>query len=128
MFYSRARLLLLPFLSSGVTFSQDLLVDFSSTSQGGGPNLQVGYQAYDAGHEAIADFVTRSYPAFGTSINLTPAWPDTTDARVQQMVDRGNGNDANWDDASADLQLITDFLGIDTRTSNGGNGNWDGTN
>ena len=128
MFYSRARLLLLPFLSSGVTFSQDLLVDFSSTSQGGGPNLQVGYQAYDAGHEAIADFVTRSYPAFGTSINITPAWPDTTDARVQQMIDRGNGNDANWDDASADLQLITDFLGIDTRTSNGGNGNWDGTN
>ncbi|MBJ06519.1 MAG: hypothetical protein CMO40_05275, partial [Verrucomicrobiaceae bacterium] len=45
--------------------AQNLLVDFSSTSQGGGPNLQVGYQAYDAGHEAIADFVTRSYPAFG---------------------------------------------------------------
>ena len=108
--------------------AQNLLVDFSSTTQGGGPNLQTDYQAYNAGHEVSADFITRSYPAFGTSIDITPAWPDTTDARVQQMIDRGNGNDANWNDASADLQLITDFLGIDTRTGQGGNGNWDGTN
>ena len=120
--------MLLPLLTTGPGLGQNLLVDFSSTTQGGGPNLQADYQAYNAGHEVSADFITRSYPAFGASIDITPAWPDTTDARVQQMVDRGNGNDANWDDASADLQLITDFLGIDTRTSNGGNGNWDGTN
>ena len=120
--------MLLPLLTTGSGLSQNLLVDFGSTTQDGGPNLQTGYQAYNAGHEVAADFITRSYPAFGTSIDITPAWPDTIDNRVQQMIDRGAGNDANWNDANADLQLITDFLGIDTRTAQGGNGNWDGTN
>ena len=108
--------------------AQNLLVDFSSTNQDAGPNVQTGYQAYNAGHEVIADFITRSFPAFGTSISITPAWPNTVDNRVQQMIDRGAGNDANWNDGNSDLQLITDFLGIDTRTGSGGNGNWDGTN
>ena len=120
--------MLLSLLTTGSGLSQNLLVDFGSTTQDGGPNLQTGYQAYNAGHEVAADFITRSYPAFGTSIDITPAWPDTIDNRVQQMIDRGAGNDANWNDANADLQLITDFLGIDTRTAQGGNGNWDGTN
>jgi MYXO-CTERM domain-containing protein len=38
------------------------------------------------------------------------------------MIDRGAGNDAQW--LGADLDLLTDFLGIDTRTGNGGNGDW----
>ncbi|MEE2734557.1 MAG: choice-of-anchor J domain-containing protein [Verrucomicrobiota bacterium] len=113
-------------LATGTLSSQDLLVDFNSTSQSGGPHPQAGYQAYNAAHEVPADFVTRSFPAFGTSIDITPAWPNTTDNRVQQMIDRGDGNDANWNNASSDLDLITDFLGIDTRPGNGGNGNWDG--
>ena len=63
--------------------------------------------------------------AFGTTVSLTPEWPNTTDNRVQQMIDRSAGNDANWQDS--DIDGITDWLGIDTRTGNGGNGNWDGT-
>ena len=113
-------------LATATLSSQDLLVDFNSTNQDGGPHPQTGYQAYNAAHEVPADFITRSFPAFGATIDITPAWPNTTDNRVQQMIDRGGGNDNNWNNASGDVDLITDFLGIDTRPNNGGNGNWDG--
>jgi len=120
---------LTPFAIVWTTFlaQADILfsIDFNSTTQGGGPNAVGGkYSNYDAGHEVANDFVTQSYAAFGTTVSLTPSWPDSTDRRVQQMIDRGGGNDANW--TGTDLQLVTDFLGIDTRTSNGGNGNYDG--
>jgi hypothetical protein len=119
-------LLAVGFLAA-VASADTLMIDFNSTTQGGGPNNQAGYQAYDAGHEVAADFVTQSYSAFGTTVGVTPAWPNTTDNRVQQMIDRGAGNDANWNNAAGDIDLVTDFLGIDTRTGNGGNGDWDGT-
>ncbi|NQU26173.1 MAG: PEP-CTERM sorting domain-containing protein [Candidatus Nealsonbacteria bacterium] len=107
--------------------AETLRIDFNSTSQDGGPHNQAGYQAYDAAHEVAADFVTQNYAAFGTTVSLTPAWPNTTDNRVMQSIDRGAGNDVNWDDTAGDLNLVTDFLGTDTRTGNGGNGDWDGT-
>lgn len=104
-----------------------LLIDFNSLSQDGGPHNQEGYQAYDAGHEVALDFVTKEYEAMFFDeeyvISLTPAWPNTTDNRVQQMIDRSPSFDANW--LGDDLDLITDWLGIDSRTGNGGNGNWD---
>lgn len=105
--------------------AQNLNIDFNSTSQDGGPTNNEGFQAYDAGHEVAEDFDTKSYSAFGTMVGVTPDWPNTTDNRVRQMIDRGAGNDANWMDS--DLAGVTDWLGIDTRTGNGGNGNWDGT-
>lgn len=116
-----------------------LLIDFNSTSQDDGPHNDTagGFSAYDAGHEVADDFVTQTYEAFGTNVGVTPSWPNTTDNRVRQMIDRGAGNDANWMDAVTDLEadpvpilgldFVTDFLGIDTRTGNGGNGDWDGT-
>ncbi|MHC4741056.1 MAG: LamG domain-containing protein [Planctomycetota bacterium] len=117
-------LLTLAFLSVA---NADLKIDFSSTTQDGGPHNQPGWQSYEAGHEVAADFITRSYAAFGTTVSVTPSWPNTTDNRVQQMIDRGAGFDGNWNNAAGDLDLVTDFLGIDTRTGNGGNGDWDGT-
>lgn len=110
---------------AGFANAQDLKIDFNSTSQDGGPNNLEGYQAYDAGHEVADDFITQTYAAFGTSVGLTPAWPNTDDNRVQQMIDRGPNNDVNWTDT--DLNLVTDFLGIDTRVASGGNGDWNGT-
>lgn len=104
--------------------AQGLNVDFNSTNQDGGPHNNAGFEPYDAGHEVPEDFVTKTYSAFGTTVGLTPAWPNTTDNRVQQMIDRSAGNDENW--ADTDLDLVTDWIGIDTRTGNGGNGNWDG--
>ena len=120
-----------------------LRVDFNSNQDGGGdsttagdPSLsaanhnQEGWSSYHANHEVIAEFTTADYDG----ITVTPDWPNTTDRRVRQSIDRSNnqnvpptGNDGNWDDAAGDLNLVTDFIGIDTRTGNGGNGNWDGT-
>jgi hypothetical protein len=112
-----------------------LRVDFNSNQDGGGdsstagdPSLSVanhnqdGWSSYHANHEVTAEFTTANYGG----ITVTPAWPNTTDNRVQQSIDRGSSNDDNWDDALGYLNLVTDFIGIDTRTANGGNGDWDG--
>jgi hypothetical protein len=113
-----------------------LKVDFNSSQDGGGdsttagdPGLseaahnQEGWSSYHANHEVIDEFATADYDG----ITVTPAWPNTTDNRVQQSIDRSSGNDDNWDNAAGDIDLVTDFIGIDTRTGNGGNGDWDGT-
>ena len=87
----------------------ELLVDFNSTSQDGGPHPQAGYSSYDAAHEASGDFANaRNYAAFGTSVALTVDYPDSSESRVQQMIDRGGGNDANW--TGSKLDLITDWI------------------
>lgn len=112
--------------TAGLAQGQGLDVDFNSLTQDGGPHNLAGFQPYDAGHEVAADFTTMSYAAFNTTVTVTPDWPNTTDNRVRQMIDRGAGFDATWTDAST-IDGVTDFLGIDTRTGNGGNGNWDGT-
>ena len=65
-------------LITSVAAAQPLLIDFNSLTQSDGPNPQDGYQAYDAGHEVADDFVTMQYAAFGTTVSLTPAWPDTS--------------------------------------------------
>ncbi|MBN2508114.1 MAG: hypothetical protein JXQ71_15620 [Verrucomicrobia bacterium] len=123
-----------------------LFVDFNSNQDDGGdsatdPNPalsqanhnQTGYQSYHANHEVHAEFAAAAYAAFGTNVTLQPFWPDTTDARVEQSLDRNDqdaagvvlgSNDANWQ--GDQINLITDWLGVDTRTGSGGNGDYDG--
>ena len=104
-----------------------LWVDFNSTSQSGGPANNEGWQAYDEDHEDKQDsdgWKTGMYATSFGDVGVTPDWPNTDDINVEQSIDRGDGNDANW--TGTDLNLVTDWLGIDTRTGNGGNGNWDG--
>lgn len=132
---------------AGVSSAQTLRVDFNSNQDQGGDSSgfdpqdsvanhnQAGWSSYHANHEVAAEFSTATYG----SITVTPAWPNTTDVRVQQSIDRndqdGNApfqdvigsNDANWNNAAGDINLVTDFLGIDARTGGGGNGDWDGT-
>ena len=97
--------------------STSLFTAFNSTTQDGGPNSVGGdCKDYNAGHEVEADCDIKNYAAFGSSVSVTPSWPDSTDNRVRQMIDRGAGNDANW--SGTELQLVTDWLGIDTRTGN----------
>ncbi len=123
-------------LTAGSASAAILSVDFNSNQDDGGdsalagaPNLsealhnQPGWSSYHANHEVPEEFGTANYGG----ITVTPAWPNTTDNRVQQSIDRTADWDASWDNAAGDLDLITDFIGIDTRTSNGGNGDWDGT-
>ncbi len=128
-------LLFVVLMTSVASAQTTLKVDFNSNQDNGGNSLgaspknsvanhnQPGWESYHANHEVAAEFVTETY---GT-ISITPDWPNTTDNRVRQSIDRGAGNDGNWNNASNDINLVTDFIGIDTRTSNGGNGNWDGT-
>jgi autotransporter-associated beta strand protein len=105
--------------------SADLLVDFNSTNQDNGPHNQSGYQPYNAGHEVAADFLAaRSYAAFGTTVSLQVTWPDTTSNRVQQMIDRTSTYDVNW--TGQKLDLLTDWIGVDTRTGENGRGDYDG--
>ncbi|MGC6582254.1 MAG: lamin tail domain-containing protein [Akkermansiaceae bacterium] len=120
MFRAAALSYLLPLSSSFV--SAQLLVDFSQASN---PDIEAGYQAYTASHENIASFTTQDFTAFGTTISITPDWPDTSNNRVQQLIDRSANNDANW--LGNNLSLLTDFIGVDSRSNNGGNGNYDGT-
>jgi len=113
-----------------------LKVDFNSNQDGGGdsnsdpdPGLsvanhnQAGWSSYHANHEVAVEFSTALYGG----ITVTPAWPNAAGNKAMQSIDRGAGNDGNWDDTAGDLNLVTDFIGIDTRTGNHGNGNWDGT-
>jgi autotransporter-associated beta strand protein len=106
----------------------DLLIDFNSTTttQDGGVHNQAGYQPFNAGHEVTADFLAaRSYSAFNTTVSLLVTWPDTTGNRVQQMIDRTSNFDANW--TGQKLDLLTDWIGVDTRTTEQGNGDYNGT-
>lgn len=129
-------LLMVFVLMSGATSlrAQDLLIDFNSTTAGqdNGPHNLVGFQPYNADHEADpnnvahSQFDTKTYAAFGTTVALTPVWPNTTAKEVQQMIDRTAGFDATWTDVGIGIDGVTDWIGIDTRTGNGGNGNWDG--
>jgi len=131
------------FLATNV-HAETLMIDFNSNQDGGGDSAgadpqdsaaahnQAGWSSYHANHEVAEEFTTATYGA----ISVTPAWPNTTSNKVMQSMDRNKqtvdpititSNDANWDDTAGDLNLITDMLGIDTRTGNGGNGDWDGT-
>lgn len=129
--------------------AQTLLVDFNSNQDQGGDSTlagppeasianhnQAGWSSYHANHEVIAEFGTATYG----SITVTPDWPNTTRNTVRQMIDRNDQDnnppfqnvigsfDATWNNAAGDVNLVTDFLGIDTRTAEGGNGDWDGIN
>jgi hypothetical protein len=89
------------------------------------PNPQPGFLSYSASHEVAESFTRHAYSVFGTTVGLTPSWPDTTDNRVEQMYDRGDTATLLW---SGDLRpLVRDWIGLDSRTGNGGNGAFDGT-
>lgn len=103
--------------------SGQLLVDFN---QSNGLSNEPGYQSYGALHENAASFTTQSFTAnlMGADriVTLTPSWPNTTDNRVRQMIKRSAGQIASWEGNNTDL--LADWIGVDSRTGNGGNGNW----
>lgn len=136
---------------------QALWIDFNSLTQDNGPHHHPDYQPYNAAHEVPEDFNTKQYEAFGTTVSFTPTFPDTTDNRVMQAIDRGSqgmldadgeytlvdedgfpiigGNDFNWFDMDVEaseevetgnIDVVTDWIGADTRIANGGNGDYDG--
>ena len=124
--------------------SAQLLVDFNSNQNTGGTPVvgdpadptnaahqEPGYECYHARHETIADFVTASYnPTFSISgaaaVMMTPSWPNTTANTVQQSIGRTQGQADTW--IGNNVNLLRDWIGCDGRTSQSGNGAWDGAN
>lgn len=123
-----------------------LWIDFNSNQSGGGTptagdptdpatptHNDPAYQSYHAVHEDGPGFVTATYAAdfafTGTSnVTLTPTWPNTTNTNVRQSISRGDGNNAQYTNpGDYSVLLVRDWIGVDTRTGNGGNGNFDGT-
>ena len=102
-----------------------LLIDFSSTTLNG----QVGvFHDQDrlpwvADHEVdLSVDGTKSYPtpAFGagTQADLTVSFPDSALNTVKQMIGRGSA--AAY--TGTDPDLARDWIGVDARAANGGNG------
>jgi len=106
--------------------ANELWVDFDRSADAPDqPLTQPGFHSYSATHEVAESFTRQTFPAFGTTVGLAPSWPDTTDPHVEQMYDRGDAATLLW---SGDLRpLVRDWIGIDTRPANGGNGPFDGT-
>ncbi len=107
------------------TASGQLLIDFNSNAA----SNEDGYQAYNASHENIASFVAASYnTSFASTgaatVTVLPEWTNSTDNRVQQMIQRNDDQTATW--TGDNQSLLRDWIGIDTRNGNGGNGSWDG--
>lgn len=127
---------LLGLTSLTATAPAALFIDFDNDGlaplggqEAGGPRTQSGFQSYRAGNEVSGTFSSQSFSAtFGgaaTTVSILPTW-NTTDIRVQQMINRGAGNDANWNNSNSQINLVTDWLGTDTRTGGGGNGDYNG--
>lgn len=126
-----------------VSASAQMWLDFNSTQSGGGEPVlddptdptnaihqEPGYLCYHARHEDSASFVTATYEVefAGTgaaTVEMTPEWPNTTSPNVRQSIGRGGSQPDSW--LGENQNLLRDWIGADSRTSNGGNGAWDGT-
>jgi hypothetical protein len=99
-----------------------LLVDFSNAgNQAAGPQVMNGYQSYIANHEVIGEVDhSQAFPAFGTSVTLTVEYPDSFTNTVRQMINRAEANNLNY--IGEKVSLVRDWIGIDARVAQGGNG------
>lgn len=142
MFRSTSSLLPVLAIALAAPAQGALWIDFNSNQSGGGDPVvgdpgnpanavhnQAGYQSYHARHEVAADFLAATYATTfaltgPASVTLTPAWPNTTANTVQQSIGRSQGQADTW--VGNDVNLLRDWIGIDSRTSQAGNGAWDG--
>lgn len=117
-------------------------VDFNSTQGGGGAPVlddpadptnalhqEPDFLCYHSGHEDPTTQITASYEVdFAqtgiTTVMMTPEWPSTDAATVQQSIGRSDGQAATW--IGNNVNLLRDWIGVDTRVGQSGNGAWDG--
>ena len=106
-----------------------LFVDFNADGTAGqtGPNLETGFVAFTAPHESdsIDNPDGIDFPVFGTTVNLAVDYTDDDafdgfPATVKQMIGRDNGAVGNYDGTLP--ELMRDWIGLDSRASEGGNG------
>lgn len=86
----------------------NLKVDFGRET---GP-VSAGFEGYTAQHESPQTFTAQSFPAFGTTVTLTPQWADGAGAAAMQMIDR----QANTYPGER-VELLQDWIGTDGRAS-----------
>ena len=131
------------FIASQSVLSAQFWVDFNSTQGGGGSPVlddpadptnalyqESGFMCYHAAHEDPTTQITASYEVdFAqtgmTTVTMTPEWPNTDAASVQQSIGRAAGQAATW--IGNNVNLLRDWIGADTRKAQSGNGAWDGT-
>jgi hypothetical protein len=131
------------FIASQSISSAQFWVDFNSTQGGGGSPVlddpadptnalhqEPGFLCYHSQHENAATQIAASYEVdFAktgiATVTMTPEWPNTDAASVQQSIGRSDGQAATW--IGNNVNLLRDWIGADTRTAQGGNGAWDGT-
>ncbi|MEN8772482.1 MAG: hypothetical protein ABF379_14620, partial [Akkermansiaceae bacterium] len=129
-------------VSQSVSFAQ-FWVDFNSTQGGGGDPVlddpadptnalhqEPGFMCYHARHEDPSTQIAASYEVDFTNtgvttVIMTPEWPSTAAATVQQSIGRTDGQATTW--IGSNGSLLRDWIGADTRVSQSGNGAWDGT-
>lgn len=111
-----------------VDLSAPLAIDFNALNLNAGPYRQGGlFQNFETRTNVADDFEGKSFPAFGTTIKVTPEWPDVTGESTRRMFDQWPLNGPwPWDNAAGDRALIRDFIGVNTHETFGGNGDWDG--
>jgi hypothetical protein len=110
-----------PKSNSSRPLPEGLLIDFTNNGNQGGPQVMNGYQAYVANHEVLGEVDhTQVFPAFGTDITFTVEYPDSTTNTVRQMINRTDGSAANY--IGEKVSLVRDWIGIDARAGQGGNG------
>jgi len=104
--------------------SAGLLVDFSSTQLNGQSGVfhDQDRQTFIADHEtdlSVDRSETYSVPSLGgANITLTVDFPDTATNTVKQLIGRASAAEYDGDDAD----LARDWIGVDTRNLQGGNG------
>lgn len=98
----------------------DLRIDFGALLS------TEGYQNYDPSNLVEGEWGSQTYDAFATEITLRPEFPDTDSAPTGSMILRDNPDFDYWDNVLYDGSIARDSLIVDTQTSNGGNGDYDG--
>ncbi|MDB0056237.1 PEP-CTERM sorting domain-containing protein [Akkermansiaceae bacterium] len=114
-------------IAVGASANAALLINFQRT---GAASTEAGYENYLATHENSGSFTTQSYtPTFAitgaASVSITPAFPNTSNQAVQQVIQRTPVQKASW--TGIKQNLVNEWIGTDSRTTAGGFGAWDGT-
>jgi hypothetical protein len=106
-----------------------LFIDFNADGTAGqvGPNIESGYLAYTAPHQTntIDDPNGIDFNVFGSTVNFAVDYTDDSgfvdfSPNIKQMIGRGDGAALMYEGTMG--ELMRDWVGIDSRSAEGGNG------
>ncbi len=123
-----------------------LWLDFNSNQANGGGatagdptaatavHNEAGYMSYHVNHESAAHVNPATAGIYNTSFSQTgaatvsvlPDWPNSSSNAIRQSIGRSDGQAGSW--LGNNQNLLRDWIGVDSRTSAGATGGWDGIN